>query len=144
MMEEQNQRLKRLSIGLGVFQILISMSAVAGGYGFIGDPTGASMGMTLELLDGTPFPNFFIPGLFLLTVNGIGHLIAGILTFMKFRYAGEVAILFGAVLVLWIIIQVLWIGLTSFLQPLYFVFGLVEILLGSRLLKELRAQASLE
>ena len=139
-MEKQNQRLKRLVVGLGVFQILIGISAIAGGYGFIGDPTGASMGMNLDLLEEAPFPDFFVPGLFLLSVNGVGHLAAGILTFLKFRYAGEVAVFFGAVLVVWIIIQVLWIGLTSFLQPLYFIFGLVEILLGQRLRKELNPQ----
>lgn len=139
-MDRENQRLRRLVIGLGVFQILIGLSAIAGGYGFIGDPSGASMGMTLDLLEGAPFSDFFIPGLFLFSVNGIGHLIAGILTFLKFRYAGEVAIFFGALLVVWIIIQVLWIGMTSFLQPMYFVFGLVEILLGVRLRKEINPQ----
>jgi hypothetical protein len=141
-MDEQKLRLKRLAIGLGVFQILIGLSAIAGGYGFIGDPTGGSMGMPLDLLEETPFPDFLLPGIFLLSVNGIGHLIAGTLTFLKFRYAGEVAIFFGVVLALWIIIQVLWIGLTSFLQPLYFIIGLVEILLGSRLRKELNTQAA--
>ena len=98
------------------------------------------MGQCSNKAEEAPFPDFFVPGLFLLSVNGVGHLAAGILTFLKFRYAGEVAVFFGAVLVVWIIIQVLWIGLTSFLQPLYFVFGLVEILLGQRLRKELNPQ----
>jgi len=111
--------------------------ALAGGYTLISDPTGASKGWAPSLLDGTPFPDFLFPGLFLSSIIGIGHLIAGILTFSKFRFAGEVAIFFWAVLVGWIITQVLWIGLISFLQPLIFIFGLVEILLGLRFRKKL-------
>jgi hypothetical protein len=41
--------------------------------------------------------------------------------------------LLGALLIVWIVIQVLMIGLSSILQPAYFIFGLVEILLGRRL-----------
>ena len=138
-MDNQNKRIKRLVIGLGVFQILLCLSALAGGFGFIADPTGASMGMSLDLLGGTPFPDFLIPGIFLLFVIGIGHLAAGILTFFRFRYAGEAAILLGVVLVIWIIAQVILIGLAFWLQPLYFVFGLVEMRLGQRLRRAMNA-----
>lgn len=137
MMAAKKQGLNRLAIGLGGFQILLSIGALAGGYNLIADPTGASLGWALNMLDGTPFPDFLFPGYYLFSIIGIGHLIAAILTFFKSRFAGEAAIFLGVVLVSWIIAQVFWIGLNFWLQPLYFVFGLVEILLGLRFRKKL-------
>jgi len=73
----------------------------------------------------------------LFSIIGIGHLIAAIPTFLKFRFAGEVAIFLGVVLVGWIAAQVFWIGLNFWLQSLYYVPGLVEILSGLRFRKKL-------
>ncbi len=130
-----------LSRGLGVFQTLIGLSAVAGGVGLAMDPTGASLGMSTAWLDGSPFPNFLIPGLFLLSVNGIGTLAGALLTLRAYRYAGEVAALLGVVMMGWITIQVLVIsggaGI-SWLQPFYFVVGLVELGLGLLLRQRMR------
>lgn len=42
----------------------------------------------------------------------------------------------GAALVLWIVIQTYFIGLLSWLQPLFLAIGLVEVVLGGRLRRE--------
>ena len=131
--EVVKKRVKRLVVGLGVFQILLGLSAVAGGVGMVGDPSGDSVGFPLDQLSGTPFPDYLIPGLFLLLIIGVGHLAGGILTIIRFRHAGEVAVVLGAILMAWIVVQVILIGLVYFLQPLYFLFAVVEILLGRRL-----------
>ncbi len=131
--DKAKSRIKRLVIGLGVFQIMMALSAVAGGVGLLGDPSGGNLGFSPEQLSGTPFSGYLVPGLFLLVVIGVGHLLGGIVTLARYRYAGEIAMLLGALLIIWIIIQVLLIGLVSLLQPAYFLFGVVEILLGRRL-----------
>lgn len=133
--EKQSAVVKRLSVGLGVFQALIAISAFAGGYGLVFDPSGQSLGMSTAELSGTPFPDYLLPGLFLLVIIGGGHLLGSIATFLRWRYAGEYAVFIGGMLLIWIIAQVLMIGLVSFLQPLYFLFGVVEIALGIRLRK---------
>jgi len=44
-------------------------------------------------------------------------------------------LILGIILSLWIIIQVMWITLSSFLQPLFLIIGIAEIFLGLRLLR---------
>lgn len=39
------------------------------------DPSGSALRLPASLLEGSPFPNFLIPGMFLLAVNGIGSMI---------------------------------------------------------------------
>jgi len=132
---------RTLSLSLGIFQTLIGLSAVAGGVGLVMDPTGASLGMSSDWLQGSPFPSFLIPGLFLLGVNGVGTLVGAVLSFRGHRYAGEVAALLGLVMMGWITIQVIVItsaaGL-SWLQPFYVVVGLVELGLGLLLRQRIR------
>lgn len=128
--------------GLGVFQIFIGVGAIAGGWGLMGDPSGASMGLPQTSLDGSPFATYFIPGLFLFTVNGLGTLAGSIITLKSFRYAGEVAIGLGVILMLWIVIQAMVIGMTSFLQPFYFVVGVLEAWGGLLLRTGVAAPAS--
>ena len=131
--DEANSRIKRLVIGLGVFQLAMAVTAGAGGIGMLGDPSGGNLGFSSEQLNATPFSDYLIPGLFLLVVIGVGHLLGGIVTFTRYRYTGEIAMFLGALLIIWIVVQVLLIGLESLLQPAYFLFGVVEILLGRRL-----------
>ena len=94
------------------------------------DPSGSALGVPLSLLEGSPFPNFLIPGIFLLTVNGVGSMIGAGLSFTRRRYAQEIAIVLGAILVAWILIQVVIIKSFSWLHSLYFILGVVELGIG--------------
>jgi hypothetical protein len=86
--------------------------------------------MPAEALAGSPFPHYLIPGLVLLSVNGVGSLIGGILTFRSSPHYPLMAISLGAFLMAWIVMQVWWIGLLHWMQPLYFGFGAAEGILG--------------
>jgi len=88
------------------------------------------MGIPVSLLEGSIFRDYFIPGLFLFVVNGLGSLAGAVLTFVKNRSAGPVAIALGLILTAWIVIQVAIIRTFHWLHALYFVLGLVEALLG--------------
>jgi len=96
------------------------------------------MGTSPELLKNSPLNNFLLPGLFLLLINGLATLAGSILSFLRHRRAGEAGIVLGALLFLWIVIQVWWIGLSSALQPVFLVVGVAETALGWKIRSELR------
>ena len=120
---------KRLAVGLGILQMFIGIGAVPAGISMILDPSGRGLGMPLEGLANTPFSDFLIPGVFLLTVNGIGSLLGGIASFSRHRWAGEIAAGLGIFLMVWVAVQVWWMGV-HWLHVLYFVLGLAELTLG--------------
>jgi hypothetical protein len=88
------------------------------------------MGVSTEMLANSPLSDFLIPGLCLLILHGLGNLLSSIFSFAKKRLAGYLGIFFGSALVIWIIIQVAWISLSSFMQPLFFAIGAAELILG--------------
>ena len=57
------------------------------------------MGFSVNLLEGTFLPNYLIPGLFLFAINGIATLTGGMLSFIRYPYAGEAAAALGALLI---------------------------------------------
>lgn len=119
-----------MNIILGLLQAFIALSAMAGGFMLIKDPSGAASGFPLSMLEGSIFPDFLIPGLFLFLVNGLGSLVGALLSFTKNRSTGPVAIALGVILVAWILIQINIIGEFLLIHGLYIVLGLFELLLG--------------
>ncbi|MGD8538892.1 MAG: hypothetical protein PVI66_09245 [Candidatus Aminicenantes bacterium] len=124
----------RLGSGLGILQLLIGLGAVAGGVGLIS----GGLKFPLEWLSRSPFTSYLIPGIVLLTVNGIGSLVGGFASFRRYRYAGDIAVALGIFLALWIVIQVYWVGGVHWLHILYFVLGVLEFLLGLLLRQNLK------
>ena len=129
-MNEKVKKGRLLAIGLGALQVFIGIGGVAGGFGLVTEPSGANLGFQVDLLGKSPFSNYLIPGLVLLLINGIGSLAGGVLSFLRYRYASPCAIALGAFLMIWIVAQVWWIGLTIWLQPLFFGLGVIELVLG--------------
>lgn len=115
---------------LGLLQLITALGAIPAGWAYLADPSGNGMGVTPDLLKDSPFSDFLIPGLFLFLVNGAGNLAGAVLSFWRKTVAGPAGMILGALLVLWIILQVAWIGLSSFLQPAFFFVGLAMALLG--------------
>ena len=124
---------KLIRYALGILQIFVGITAVLGGFGLVSDPSGTKMNVPLELLKNSPFTNYLIPGIVLLIVIGVGHVFAGIVTFLRHRYAGNISVFFGAFLALYILTEIWFIGLVNFSQPLYFVLGAVELIFGLKL-----------
>ena len=128
-MENTNDK-RKAYIGLGSLQAFIGLGALGGGFMLVKDPSGSALGVPLSLLEGSPFTDFLIPGIFLLVVNGIGSMIGAGLSFTRKRYAQEIAIVLGTILVAWIVIQVVIIRSFSWLHLLYFILGVVELAIG--------------
>lgn len=121
---------KTIFILLGILQFFIGLGAVAGGFLMIIKPDGSIMDMPPDMLKGSPFRDFLVPGIILFSVNGLGNLFAGIMSFRRLPLAGFAGIFFGLGLMIWIFIQVTMIGGGHWLQYLYFFLGLIELLLG--------------
>ena len=111
------------------------MGAIPAGLGYIMDPSGKGMGTTTAILNNSPFSSFLIPGLFLFIVNGLGQATGAFLAFKRNSLAAKFSIALGLVLISWITLQVYWIGLTHFLQPVFFITGILEASIGYYILK---------
>jgi hypothetical protein len=111
-------------IALMILSFFVAASAAFGGVGLILE---ADLGMDPALLDGTPFSSFVLPGYILLIAVGGSNLIAGILLLINHDQAPSFAFLSGSVLTVWIAVQVVMIGMVSFLQPAFFAFGLMTM-----------------
>lgn len=121
---------KRGKLILGIIQLFVAIGALPVGFLLFTNPDGNGLGMSTDLLNGSPFNDFFIPGVFLFTVNGVFNLISSLLAFCRFRYTYLLGLALGFALVIWIIVQVYSVGLIHFLQPTYFIIGIIEIILS--------------
>lgn len=114
-----------------------SIGALAGGAGFIMDPSGENQ-MPVEVLQYSPFENFLIPGIILFTVNGLfGLVVIGMIWFRYRRYPLFImiqAVLLGG----WITIQVLLLKQVNFLHIIFFSIAVVLLVMGY-LLKDKRS-----
>jgi hypothetical protein len=111
---------------IGVLQILVGLSALAGGALLVADPTGALVGMPLVLLGRTPFRSFLVPGLLLLAIVGGGNVVAGILSWTRHALAGAAAVKCGAALAIYVGVEWYAIPVT---HPLQFVMFAIALLL---------------
>jgi len=127
---------KAVRIILVAIEVLVALNAVGGGiYGLRG-----AQGVPQEWLQGSPFENFFIPSLFLLVVVGGSMLAAAALLVFKPRLGAWASLGAGAILFLWIAVQVSIIGLVSWLQPTCVVLALVICVLALALRRSARAR----
>lgn len=101
-------------------------NAFAGGYyGLAG-----ADGVPTEWLDGSPFRDYFVPSLILLTIVGGGLLFGAITVFARLDMARWAALSAGVVLLGWITVQIAIIGYVSWMQPATAIGGLLVVVLA--------------
>lgn len=127
------RKTRRLANVLGALQAFIGLGAVAGGLGLALEPSGADLGVPIELLENTPFSSFLVPGIVLLTVNGCGSLLGATASFRRHPSAGAAAMALGVFLVAWITLQIYWFAGVHWLHVLYLGLGILEFGLGRSL-----------
>ncbi|MEE4177524.1 MAG: hypothetical protein V2I46_08440 [Bacteroides sp.] len=110
----------------GFLLAFLALNAFGGGYYAM---AGAE-GVPLELLEGSPFSNYFIPGLFLFVVLGGSCLFSAIALFARWQIARKAAIFTALLILMWIIIQVSIIGYMSWMQPVTALLALVILALA--------------
>jgi uncharacterized membrane protein YphA (DoxX/SURF4 family) len=124
----KNQNILRiLSIVLLVFN---GVGACFGGYMLVKDPTGQTLQMPVDQLQHSPFSDYFIPGMILLTVFGVGSMIAAMLVIVKVKSHPIATMFIGIALTIWILTQMFMLQSVHFLHLIYGGIGIVLIILG--------------
>lgn len=124
-----------LSLILSFFHYSLGVGALVSGFLLILDPSGQRMALTLEILAGTVFHDYLIPGILLFLFIGLGNSLAVVLTKKRRDLAPYSGLVLGLVLIIWIIVQVSMIGYLSLLQPLCLFFGVIMMAAGILLYK---------
>lgn len=125
----------KIFITLGILQLFIAVAAISAGLLFIVDPSGEKLGMTVQLIERSHFNDYLVPGIILFTVHGLGSVMGAITSLLKKNYSGKVGTFLGVALMIWIVVQVYWMGLESWLQPFMFLLGAIELGLSVILIK---------
>lgn len=107
------------------------ISGLAGGYGLIADPTGQGVKMSLELLAGSPFNSFLIPGIVLFTFIGLSSLFVAYLIANHSKYYPHFLIYQGVTVWIWLSVQIIVIKTLDPLQLVYGLIGLILVLCGA-------------
>lgn len=91
---------------LAIFLLLfLGFGGIYGAIMLISDPDGDKFDWSIDLLNGTPFKSFLIPGIILLIANGLLPLYVAVVTAMKKSYSGFFILLQGVILFFWLSIQ---------------------------------------
>lgn len=114
---------------LVALHIFLGIGAIAAGQALVRDPTGRALGMSLEYLAGSPFPDFRVPGIFLAVVIGTANLVSAAALWRRHRLSPLLSLSTGLLLVVWVVIQTAIIGYRHWTQFIWWVmFPLVAIL----------------
>ncbi|MGW6032216.1 hypothetical protein ACWFOS_01045 [Gordonia terrae] len=111
---------------LAVVEAVVAFAAVAGGLALIGD----QWAMSREWLHNTPFTTWTGPGIALIAVIAIPHLVAVAAIAVPSapaRLGILGGLLAGGSLIAWIVLQLALLQVFFFLQPVMFVVGMVEV-----------------
>jgi len=98
------------------------VSGLGGGGALLLDPSGAAIGLPVQLLEGSPFGSYLIPGLVLFAALGAAPLVVLWRVWTRRRWSPPAALLVGVALVVWIVVQILVVGYRAD-PPLQGVFG---------------------
>ena len=108
---------------------VLGVSAVGAGQALARDPSGGVIGMSKDYLEGSPFPDFLIPGLFLSMVIGTANLASAAMLLKQHRLGPPIRLATGLLLVAWVAIQTGIIGYRHWSQFIWWItFPLVALL----------------
>lgn len=134
-MNPQSNSIRVTKTLLVILLIFLSLSGLFGIL-FLIDPSGELVEMPLSLLDKLPIDNFFLPGLYLLIVYGIGSSIIAYGLLRQLFWAPVAGLLLGLLLIGWVIGQIILWGPPVMLQYIYLTVGVAIFLLSLILRKQ--------
>ncbi|MBU2650814.1 MAG: hypothetical protein KKA81_07755 [Bacteroidetes bacterium] len=109
-----------------VLMIFQGLSGLGGGIGLIIDPSGETLHIPLNWLQGSPFSDFLIPGIILLLVLGLFPLAVSYALIRKLSWSWMASLVVGIALIIWIVVEILIIGYQP-KPPLQLIYGLAGI-----------------
>ena len=113
-----------------------ALSAIPSGGLLMLNPDGRIFHFPPDLLETTPFQNYFVPGILLAMIVGGSSLMAAISLFKNTRYQYWLAMSAGLILIGWIFIQTILIQSVHWLHAAYFILGFTVLLLSVALIKQ--------
>ena len=117
---------EHIRTALGVLLAVVALNAFAGGfYGMSG-----AQDVPMEWLEGSPFDDYFVPGLFLFVVVGGSFIIAAIAVFARSRSARTAAFIAAVIVLAWLAVQVAIIGYVSWMQPATTIAAIIVLFLA--------------
>ena len=111
----------------------VGVTAALSGILMMINPDGTVLHLPSNLLKGSPFKDYFIPGILLAFMVGGVNLLALWRLFQGHRNQYNWAIAAGGITIAWIGTQVMMIHVVNWLHVLYFAFGVLSILLAYQL-----------
>lgn len=126
------KKVYRLLFALHAF---VGVGAVFGGLAAITNPK-SPLGIPIEILKNSPFSNFFIPGIILFTIIGLGNIVSALMFRFKSRFQGYISSVFSWALVIWIVVQCIMLNSIAPLHIIFFTIGSIEATLSMIILYE--------
>jgi hypothetical protein len=115
---------------LSVLILFLGIAALISGPMLFLSPDGSFMQMSTDVLKGSPFPDYLIPGIILflglLKTGWRGLYTLNPFTRRQWAWTGSIAV--GVILLIWIITETVLLGYVSFLQPVMGMWGLTILL----------------
>jgi hypothetical protein len=108
-----------------VLDILLSLGALAGGAALMLGPRGEILPLPLSALRGSPFDTYFVPGMILFSILGLGPFAAARLVWLRHPLAPLATCVVGIALLVWLAVEIAIIGYSDNppLQPFYLLLG---------------------
>ena len=114
-------RAAKVDIGLLAF---LAIAAGPAGWALASaGPGEAPLGMAMEWLRNSPFTSYFIPGLILFGLFGVGSAVAVLLGLARHWLAPYAAFTIGVGQMIWIAVETIMVPLNHPLQPTMFAVG---------------------
>jgi hypothetical protein len=110
---------------LGTILTVTTIAALAGGAFLLADPTGGRLGLSVADMGTAPFQDYTVPGAVLVLLFGLAPIPVLIGLWKERGWARDLSGMYGAALVVWVSLQVIWTGLVSPLQPVIWLGGVL-------------------
>jgi menaquinone-dependent protoporphyrinogen oxidase len=117
--------------------LFAGVTAVFGGATLVASPDGAIIQMPTSMLVHSPFANFMIPGLILLTIVGFGNCLSGVMHLRRADFAPMASTVTGMGLVVWIVVEMIMLRSVHWLQLGYFALGIAIVSASLRMIREM-------
>lgn len=142
-MKNNGNKLPISVILLALILIFTGAGGLYGGYFLITAPDGSKLQMSTDILSNSPFHTFMVPGIILLIFNGLLPLLVAwglfvkppwqwpeiINLYHKQHWCWTFSLYYGFILIIWINVQIIMLGYSSLLQPVFALTGaLISIL----------------